>query len=235
MQRSLRMTFPSCSIIVVLSVFLLINVKSGLATCKNSPKELLATERKRRQFFSPGLTQRTFPTMVAPRQRKKDKANVSTLQARGGQATTTTTGSPNTSAEVSEAANEKISSLSKLRQTVFPIYGQEVTKFFLLAAIKFFIILALTLTRDTKDTLVVTQCGAEAIAFLKVRTAVIRVYVFVLASRLIISALSPWKDIRSPSSSNCFYCPLFQIVRYATQENIVLHYLHSILFVLWLV
>ena len=30
--------------------------------------------------------------------------------------------------------------------------------------------MALTLTRDTKDTLVVTQCGAEAIAFLKVRT-----------------------------------------------------------------
>eukprot|EP00980_Cylindrotheca_fusiformis_P008847 scaffold1888_cov120-Cylindrotheca_fusiformis.AAC.17 len=35
-------------------------------------------------------------------------------------------------------------------------------------SIKFFIILALTLTRDTKDTLVVTQCGAEAIAFLKI-------------------------------------------------------------------
>jgi AAA family ATP:ADP antiporter len=34
--------------------------------------------------------------------------------------------------------------------------------------LKFFIILALTLTRDCKDTLVVTQCGAEAIAFLKI-------------------------------------------------------------------
>jgi AAA family ATP:ADP antiporter len=33
---------------------------------------------------------------------------------------------------------------------------------------QFFIILALTLTRDCKDTLVVTQCGAEAIAFLKI-------------------------------------------------------------------
>ena len=54
------------------------------------------------------------------------------------------------------------------RRTLFPIYGQEVTKFLLIGSIKFFIILALTLTRDTKDTLVVTQCGAEAIAFLKV-------------------------------------------------------------------
>jgi hypothetical protein len=55
------------------------------------------------------------------------------------------------------------------RRTLFPIHGKdEVTKFLLLGSIKFFIIMALTLTRDTKDTLVVTQCGAEAIAFLKV-------------------------------------------------------------------
>ena len=59
--------------------------------------------------------------------------------------------------------------LKKVRNAVFPIYGsQEVTKFLLIGSIKFFIILALTLTRDTKDTLVVTQCGAEAIAFLKI-------------------------------------------------------------------
>ena len=58
------------------------------------------------------------------------------------------------------------------RRTLFPIYGEkEVCKFLLIGSIKFFIILALTLTRDTKDTLVVTQCGAEAIAFLKVRSA----------------------------------------------------------------
>ena len=38
----------------------------------------------------------------------------------------------------------------------------------MIGSIKFFIILALTLTRDLKDTLVVTQCGAEAIAFLKI-------------------------------------------------------------------
>jgi ATP:ADP antiporter, AAA family len=56
-----------------------------------------------------------------------------------------------------------------IKTTIFPIYGHhERTKFLLLGSIKFFIILALTLTRDTKDTLVVTQCGAEAIAFLKI-------------------------------------------------------------------
>jgi hypothetical protein len=58
--------------------------------------------------------------------------------------------------------------MSKIRNTIFPIYGPEVKKFLLMGAIKFGVIMALTLTRDTKDTLVVTQCGAEAIAFLKV-------------------------------------------------------------------
>lgn len=59
--------------------------------------------------------------------------------------------------------------LSRVRQAVFPIYGShEITKFLLIGSIKFFVILALTLTRDTKDTLIVTQCGAEAIAFLKI-------------------------------------------------------------------
>ena len=59
--------------------------------------------------------------------------------------------------------------LSKVRHAVFPIHGrEEVAKFLLIGSIKFYIILALTLTRDLKDTLVVTQCGAEAIALLKI-------------------------------------------------------------------
>lgn len=59
--------------------------------------------------------------------------------------------------------------LTKLRKALIPLYNrQEATKFILIGMIQFFIIIALTLTRDTKDTLVVTQCGAEAIAFLKV-------------------------------------------------------------------
>ena len=57
---------------------------------------------------------------------------------------------------------------AKIRNVVFPIYGEELTKFLLIGSIKFFVILALTITRDNKDTMVVTECGAEAIAFLKV-------------------------------------------------------------------
>jgi hypothetical protein len=57
---------------------------------------------------------------------------------------------------------------TRARNVLFPIHGDEVKKFLLIGSIKFFVILALTLTRDNKDTMVVTACGAEAIAFLKV-------------------------------------------------------------------
>ena len=67
-----------------------------------------------------------------------------------------------------KATTKKPFSWKDARETLFPIEGDEAKKFLLIGSIKFFIIMALTLTRDTKDTLVVTQCGAEAIAFLKV-------------------------------------------------------------------
>lgn len=61
------------------------------------------------------------------------------------------------------------SGLGRLRDAVFPIYGGEETgKFLALGGIQFFIIFVLTLTRDLKDTLIITSCGAEAISFLKV-------------------------------------------------------------------
>jgi hypothetical protein len=72
---------------------------------------------------------------------------------------------PNT---VSSTASDSVSKASRLRTVLFPIQNDEMKKFLLIGSIKFFVILALTLTRDNKDTMVVTECGAEAIAFLKV-------------------------------------------------------------------
>jgi len=83
-------------------------------------------------------------------------------------AETVETDETNTSSS-KEKKEKKPFSWRDARRTLFPIHGKdEVTKFLLMGSIKFFIIMALTLTRDTKDTLVVTQCGAEAIAFLKI-------------------------------------------------------------------
>jgi hypothetical protein len=92
-----------------------------------------------------------------------------TTTATANTTTSTTTNTTTTDATTTTTGSSKVS-WSDVRRTLFPIYdSEEVKKFLLIGSIKFFVILALTLTRDTKDTLVVTQCGAEAIAFLKVR------------------------------------------------------------------
>ena len=90
-------------------------------------------------------------------------AAASALEPSASAAVTDASGSDGTT-----ASTKKPFSWKDARNTLFPIHGDETRKFLLIGAIKFFIIMALTLTRDTKDTLVVTQCGAEAIAFLKV-------------------------------------------------------------------
>jgi AAA family ATP:ADP antiporter len=51
---------------------------------------------------------------------------------------------------------------------LFPIAKHELKKFFMMSGMMFFIIYVYTVVRDTKDTLVVSHCGAEAITFLKV-------------------------------------------------------------------
>jgi AAA family ATP:ADP antiporter len=58
--------------------------------------------------------------------------------------------------------------MSKFRKQVFPVESGERKKFFMMSAMMFFIIYVYTVVRDTKDTLVVSHCGAEAITFLKV-------------------------------------------------------------------
>lgn len=98
--------------------------------------------------------------MALHRRGGRDGKSGTPTSVRGGAATATNGNS--TSTDVAPVSG------SRLRNTLFPIYGDEVKKFFLIGSIKFFVIMALTLTRDNKDTMVVTTCGAEAIAFLKV-------------------------------------------------------------------
>mmetsp|Transcript_25194 Transcript_25194/g.63606 ORF Transcript_25194/g.63606 Transcript_25194/m.63606 type:complete len:572 (+) Transcript_25194:167-1882(+) len=60
------------------------------------------------------------------------------------------------------------SRLAKLKDALFPIEGWEMAKFFSMSMMMFMIIYIYTTVRDTKDTLVVSTCGAESITFLKV-------------------------------------------------------------------
>lgn len=80
---------------------------------------------------------------------------------------------------------EKISLIAEtnsqpLYTTIFPVYPKELVKFFSLSFMMFWIIFVFTMTRDTKDTLIVTNCGAEAISFLKVYGVVPAAGVFML-------------------------------------------------------
>jgi hypothetical protein len=51
---------------------------------------------------------------------------------------------------------------------MLPVTSAEFPKFLSLSAMMFLIVYIFTISRDTKDALIVTNCGAEAIAFLKV-------------------------------------------------------------------
>jgi hypothetical protein len=160
--------------------------------------------------------------IMAKKQAAPDRDIDSAVASRGG-------GVPKT--------EETYSPLVTLRRTIFPIYGpQEVTKFLLIGTIKFFIIMALTLTRDTKDTLVVTQCGAEAIAFLKVCYVGACIILHARQRRIRLWRVfanhfwpSTFLDLRCPARRNRLHCPLFQNVKRHGQANAVLHDLHPIL------
>ena len=52
--------------------------------------------------------------------------------------------------------------------SIVPIHLKEMAKFLSLSMMMFWIVFIFTMTRDTKDALIVTTCGSEAIAFLKV-------------------------------------------------------------------
>lgn len=74
---------------------------------------------------------------------------------------------------------------------VLPIYPAELPKFLSLSFMMFWIIYIFTISRDTKDTLIVTNCGAEAIAFLKVYGVVPAAAAFMLLYSHLASIFSP--------------------------------------------
>lgn len=156
------MRFHSIVLTVQLSVFLLY-LSATLALPRNNQITYIRPSRQPLLGVL-SLRQGKFHRPCANSRGKVSHIKSSTLLIRGGKAGIWS----NMAEQFTNTEKHNLGPLNKLRSTVFPIYGDEVKKFFLISAIKFHIILALTLTRDTKDTLVVTQCGAEAIAFLKI-------------------------------------------------------------------
>jgi AAA family ATP:ADP antiporter len=75
--------------------------------------------------------------------------------------------------------------------SVLPIYPKEVVKSLSLAMMMFWIVFIFTMTRDTKDALIVTTCGSEAIAFLKVYGVVPAAAAFMLGYAKLANTVSP--------------------------------------------
>lgn len=87
---------------------------------------------------------------------------VSVIQSPPLATLTTTTSESNT------LPNNNLLPIPKLLSKYIPLYPHEIPKVLSLSIMMFFIIFVFSMTRDTKDILIVTNCGAEAIAFLKV-------------------------------------------------------------------
>ncbi|CAN0118141.1 unnamed protein product [Ascophyllum nodosum] len=77
-------------------------------------------------------------------------------------------GLPETRADLGTAERVRGGLVAGMISRVFRIDKPELNKFLCMSSMMFAIIYVFTMTRDTKDALVVTNCGAEAIAFLKV-------------------------------------------------------------------
>lgn len=93
-----------------------------------------------------------------------------------------------------------ITVLSEPERSVFPITRAELPQFAKMSALMFLFIYVFTTVRDTKDTLIVSHCGAEAIPFLKLYGVMPCAMVFIVGY----SRLSNFLE----SKSALFYCTL---------------------------
>lgn len=99
---------------------------------------------------------------------KKAPAVVAAPRLQGGSTAAPSSGQLSVPPAVTSTTASTTSSKALWYTKVFPIFPHELLKFFSLSSMMFWIIFVFTMSRDTKDTLIVTNCGAEAIAFLKV-------------------------------------------------------------------
>lgn len=237
--------YRRCTVVVAWCIIILLAAITSSSAEVVSTKEYLnvltSTTSSRRASFSAmvvlrrSTTQdkthadvgsRSAPLMVARGGTNNDDdetAAASELTDNAKQAPTIASATTTTTTYPSTTTNWR----TKLRNVVFPIYGEEMTKFLLIGSIKFFVILALTITRDNKDTMVVTECGAEAIAFLKVSSLLF--FVSLDCASLIVYFHSTLQDLRSFASSNLIHRHIFKDGKHSRQETIILRHMHSLL------
>mmetsp|Transcript_7520 Transcript_7520/g.12498 ORF Transcript_7520/g.12498 Transcript_7520/m.12498 type:complete len:562 (-) Transcript_7520:899-2584(-) len=107
---------------------------------------------------------------------------------------------------------------------VLQVYPSEFPKFFALSFMMFFIVFIFTLTRDTKDALIVTNCGAEAIAFLKVYGVLPAATLFMIGYSWMTNIYAPRALFRITLAPFLAFYTLFAFVLYPMRHQ--LHPMH---------
>lgn len=129
----------------------------------------------------------------------RNDLNLSFLSLRGGSASIPVLKSSQTNDQSGYFANmkrkqsieEKGSSVDKDKLFgVFPIKKYEIRQFVAMSIMMFLFIYVYTTVRDTKDTLVVSKCGAEAIPFLKMYGVMPAAFLFIIGYSKMSSVLS---------------------------------------------
>lgn len=146
------------------------------------------------------------------------------LPGRGIRVDCIASGSP-PAASLVQPAPSATKTLSRLIQ----VQQAEAPKFIALSMMMFWIVFVFVLTRDTKDTLIVTNCGAEAIAFLKVYGVIPAATAFMVGYTM----LSNHFDTRK-----LFYITLIPFLVFYTFFGLVMyparHILHSLVPADWI-
>mmetsp|Transcript_15100 Transcript_15100/g.39228 ORF Transcript_15100/g.39228 Transcript_15100/m.39228 type:complete len:595 (-) Transcript_15100:278-2062(-) len=147
----------------------------------------------------PELQQQHMPSLRAPLQTRLRTSDLA-LRTRGG------------SSGSSSPATSKVG--------LIPVHRKEMPMFLTFAAMMFFTIFIFTMVRDTKDTLVVTTAGAEAIAFLKVYFVIPASMLFFLLYAKMSSILSKRALFVSTMLPFIAFYTLFGFVLYPLRETI---------------
>ncbi|CAM9930874.1 unnamed protein product [Ectocarpus sp. 13 AM-2016] len=161
----------------------------------------------------------TTTTLISPINRTKHHPLVEvTTTIRGG---ARGRAEPGNSRRIRSMTKPPSTGLGRLRDAFFPIYGGEETgKFLALGGIQFFIIFVLTLTRDLKDTLIITSCGAEAISFLKVYGVLPAATVFMLAYSKVSTLLSKRALFYATALPFFVFYLFFKLVMYPMRDSL---------------
>lgn len=128
----------------------------------------------------------------------RNDLDISLLCLRGGSVSTPASMSSQTNIKSDTVANTKgrlsihdASSVDKDKLFgIFPIKKYEIRQFIAMSTMMFLFIYVYTTVRDTKDTLVVSKCGAEAIPFLKMYGVMPAAFLFIIGYSKLSSMLS---------------------------------------------